>query len=190
MFDTHVEDAIDQTGGAASPYVVHHQTSPDYDFFGDNVYFPINHQQFRHLIGQTLTHLDAMGLSDRARRAAKTLLTQDAWRWWGEACDNATTSAQGCIAPIVMHSGDPNNPTDERGAISNRWGWESEEAYLESRAARRVVTPTTTSVTWPDGSTGQTYSTIVSAPSAGAEASGALAAAVASQIKIPSGNLT
>ena len=126
MFDTRTEEVIDESAGSAAPYVVHHQTSRHYDFLGDDIYFPINHRQFRGLIGQILTHLDAMGLPDRTRRATKTLLTQDAWLWWNEACDNATTSYRGAIAPIVMRG-----PRVKDGP-GNRWGWASEEEFLKA----------------------------------------------------------
>lgn len=115
--------------------VVHRQTSPHYDVLGDDVYYPISHSQVRDLLGRVLTHLDAMGLPDRAHRAARTLLTQDLWRWWNEVHENATTSYRGCIAPVVMN---PNRTPDSGGDVppSNRWGWESEDAYLHAVGAR------------------------------------------------------
>lgn len=121
------------------PGVVHRSGHP-YDTLGDQIFFPVNHRQVRDLIGRLLTQLDAMALPDRAHRAAKTLLVQEVWRWWGDACDNACTSGAGCLAPIVMDpeariaaSGKPLMPP------SNRWGWQSEEAWLDSPHADRTV---------------------------------------------------
>ena len=114
-----------------SPPVMHRQTSQHYDITGDNVYYPLNHQQLRDLLGKLLTQLDAMALPDRAHRAAKTLLVQETWRWWDSVAENATTSAQGCIAPVVC---DSRNVPGWDGPFSNRWGWASEQAFL-NRAA-------------------------------------------------------
>lgn len=106
--------------------VVHRQASAVYGITADNVYYPANHRQFRDLIGRLLTQLDAMALPDRAHRAAKTLLVQEAWRWWDGVAENAVTSGQGCLAPVVMaHWG-----TVDGVAPSNRWGWESEAKWL------------------------------------------------------------
>lgn len=107
--------------------VVHHQSSPHYDLLGDDVYYPTSHRQLRDLIGKLLTQLDAMALPDRAHKAARTLLTQEAWRWWDTVADNATTSAGGCIAPVVLANG---GRYLEGVAASNRWGWDSEAAWL------------------------------------------------------------
>lgn len=107
--------------------VVHRQSSPDYDILGDGVYYPVEHGQVRDLLGRVLTHLDAMALTDRAHRASRTLLTQEVWRWWGGVYDNTTTSYLGCIAPIIAHG----NPGSDEPP-SNRWGWESEAAYMAS----------------------------------------------------------
>ena len=110
--------------------VMHHQ-SAGYDITGDLVYFPVNHNQLRDLLGKVLTHLDMMAVPDRAHRAAKALLVAEVWRWWDRVYDNATTSAQGCIAPIVC-AGDRLKDGDEQRPHSNRWGWASEDAYLAS----------------------------------------------------------
>lgn len=107
--------------------VVHRQTSR-YGILADNHYYPVNHMQVRTLLGRLLTHLDMMGLPDRSHRAAKSLLTQEVWRWWDGVYENATTSYRGCIAPVVTTDGSPN----DSGPASNRWGWQSETAYLES----------------------------------------------------------
>lgn len=124
--------------------VMHRQFSPDYPITGDNVYYPVNHQQLRDLLGKLLTQLDAMALPDRAHRAAKTLLVQEAWRWWDGVAENATTSYLGCIAPIVL-------PEQVGGAPSNRWGWPSEDAYLASLAPQPPDSGQT--LTFPGGPT-------------------------------------
>lgn len=111
------------------PDVIHHQTSAHYDILGDDVYYPVNHQQLRDLIGKLLTQLDAMALPDRAHKAAKTLLVQEAWRWWDSVAANSTTSYNGCIAPVVTK---PNL----LGPPSNRWGWESESTWLAGNPAQ------------------------------------------------------
>jgi hypothetical protein len=115
-----------------SELVIHRQTSPQYEILDDCVYYPVNHNQMRDLLGRMLTHLDMMGLPDRAHRAARTLLTQEAWRWWDGVHTNAVTSYDGCIAPVVVRGG-PGILDD--GPASNRWGWESEAAYLASLLA-------------------------------------------------------
>lgn len=112
------------------PVVIHRQTSPHYGLLDDDVYYPINHWQLRDLLGKVLTQLDAMGLPDRAHRAARSLLTQEVWRWWDGVHENATTSGAGSIAPVVTRGSNPNT-----GAVSNRWGWKSEAEYLGSLTA-------------------------------------------------------
>lgn len=107
-----------------SSSVVHRQASPHYDILGDGVHYPVDHNQVRDLVGKLLTQLDAMALSDRAHRAARTLFVQQIWAWWGNVHENAVTSTQGCIAPVVMTPG--------AATPSNRWGWASEQAYLDS----------------------------------------------------------
>jgi hypothetical protein len=119
-----LNDAVDQAA-QDQDVVIHHQRAGRYDILADNVHYPITHLQVRDLLGKVLTHLDAMGLPDRAHRAARTLLTAEVWRWWDGVYENATTSTQGCIAPIVTGN-DPNGPH------SNRWGWQSEADYLAS----------------------------------------------------------
>lgn len=117
--------------------VIHRYHSADYDLLGDDTYLPANHRQVRDLLGKLLTQLDAMGLSERAHKAARTLIVETTWRWWGEVFENATTSAAGCIAPLVCtptpkaYSGDPRE-------LSNRWGWDSERAWLDSVRPRPV----------------------------------------------------
>lgn len=116
--------------------VIHRQTSEHYDILGDDIYYPVNHQQLRDLLGKLLTQLDAMALPDRAHRATKTLLTQEVWRWWDGVAVNATTSYKGCIAPVVVHNGGkvPKGVSTDgvvhEAAPSNRWGWESEAQWL------------------------------------------------------------
>lgn len=114
------------------PYVVHRQSSY-YGILDDDTYFPTNHQQVRDLIGRVLTQLDAMSLPERAHRAAKTLLTREVWSWWNGIYENSTTSGLGCLAPVVMNShAVPGNDVPS----SNRWGWESEDAYLARTTVR------------------------------------------------------
>jgi len=119
-----LNEAVDEAA-QDQDVVIHHQRSGRYDILADNIHFPISHLQVRDLLGKVLTHLDAMGLPDRAHRAARTLLTAEVWRWWDGVYENSTTSAGGCTAPIVTGH-DPNGP------YSNRWGWPSEAAYLAS----------------------------------------------------------
>lgn len=105
-----------------------HQTS-HYDITGDGVYYPVNHIQLRALLGEYLTILDSMILPDRAHKAVKATMIRTVWRWWDEVYENATTSSRGCIAPIVMEE-----PTSsDHDEPSNRWGWKSEESYLDSK---------------------------------------------------------
>jgi hypothetical protein len=100
-----------------------HQSS-HYDITGDEVYYPINHEQLRELLGDYLTILDTMNLPDRVHKAVKANMTQTAWRWWDGVYENTTTSYKGCIAPIVC-----DKHLDSKFYPSNRWGYESEEAY-------------------------------------------------------------
>jgi hypothetical protein len=110
------------------PVIHHGRQDSTYGIVDDLVLYPVSHQQLRRLLGGILTHLDAMSLTDRAHSAARTLLTQEVWRWWDTVYRNATTSYQGCVAPIVM-TGDV---VDENRPPSNRWGHESEQAWLAS----------------------------------------------------------
>lgn len=135
-----VEAVIDETAGEAGPGVSHRSRwDTPYHTLSSEVYFPVNVDQFRGLIGKVLTHLDAMALPDRARRATKTLLVQTAWNWWSDAAENAATAGAGCLAPIVMN---PRREMEMTGAWrpdeppSNRWGWKSEREYLDSLPAR------------------------------------------------------
>lgn len=105
---------------------IHHQSS-DYDITGDEVYYPINHNQLRDLLGKMLTLLDAMNLPERVHTAQKALIVQSAWLWWDGVYSNATTSYAGCIAPIVTEK-----HKDSKFYPSNRWGYKSEEEYLDS----------------------------------------------------------
>ena len=134
-----VEEVIDETVGAAGPGVFHRQRyAKPYDILSNDTYFPVNVDQFRGLLGKVLTHLDAMALPDRVRRATKTLLVQSAWNWWSDAAENAATSGSGCIAPIVMNGNGRwkiGTPKPE-GPASNRWGWKSEQEYLDSLPTR------------------------------------------------------
>lgn len=122
------------------PTEIHRQFSQHYDIVGDDVYFPVNHQQLRDLLGKLLTHLDAMALPDRTHKAARTLMVAQVWSWWDSVADNATTSYKGCIAPVVM----ANRGVVAKGADgvvveaapSNRWGWESEQQWLSGNPAQ------------------------------------------------------
>lgn len=68
----------------------------------DDYYFPVNQYQVSQLLGKLLTHIDAMGLPERAEKANKDLVRQSFWKWWDEAKDNSLTSYRGCIAPIEV----------------------------------------------------------------------------------------
>jgi hypothetical protein len=106
-----------------------------YDILGDRVYFPINHNLVRDLLGRLLTQLDAMALPDRAHKAAKSLLVREVWRWWSWCAENSTTSGLGCVAPVVMT--EDYVPKDDVTAAqrppSNRWGWKSEQEWLAAQ---------------------------------------------------------
>ncbi len=97
-----------------------------YDIAADDVWLPANHRQLRDLLGKLLTQLDAMALSDRAHHAAKALITREVWNWWNGVYENATTSHLGDLAPIVT-----DGPRVADGP-SNRWGWQSEQAWLDA----------------------------------------------------------
>lgn len=105
--------------------VVHRQRSPHYGITADHIWYPTSPMQIRDLLGKLLTQLDAMGLPDRAHRAAKTLLVQEVWRWWDGVYENATTSES--LAPVV---GTPGGRYIEGQPSSNRWGWKSEDDWL------------------------------------------------------------
>jgi len=117
---TEIEDLASYVAGA-----IHRNPSPHYSTLDDQTWFPIKHSQLRDLLGKVLTQLDALSLPDRAHRAARSLIVAEFWRWWNEACDSACTSYAGCLAPVVMATGSEDTP-------SNRWGWASEQAYLDS----------------------------------------------------------
>lgn len=114
--------------------VLHHQRSPHYGIAADHIWYPTSPMQVRALVGKLLTQLDAMALPDRAHKAARTLLVQEIWRWWDGVYENATTSSEGCIAPIVAA---PNGRLAEGEPPSNRWGWRSEREWLD-RAGRSL----------------------------------------------------
>lgn len=114
---------------ASVPNVIHRSSDPNYSSLDDRVFYPVNAGQLRDLLGKVLTNLDAMGLPDRAHRAAKQLLVQELWRWWDGVYDNSTTSG-GSLAPIVMANS--SGRVVEGVEPSNRWGWRSEQEYLTS----------------------------------------------------------
>ena len=119
-----MNDLEDKERIALSLIPTHHQNSPYYGITDDSVYFPVEHKQLRGLLGEVLTILDTMNLPDRSHYASKAALTQAVWRWWDSVYQNSTTSYKGCIAPVVI--------SDAIGAEpSNRWGWDSEERYIE-----------------------------------------------------------
>lgn len=94
-------------------------------------YFPINLNQVRDLETSLFTRLEMLNLSKKAEDAAKVVFQEQIWQWFNDAQENSTTSYQGCIAPIVT-KGDPDTDHD-KSYPSNRWGWESEEAYEGSQ---------------------------------------------------------
>lgn len=104
-----------------------HQTS-QYNITGDNIYYPANHEQLRDLLGKLLTLLDAMNLPDRVHMAQKALIVQSVWAWWDSVYDNATTSYQGCIAPITL---EPHK--DSQFYPGNRWGYKSEDEWFDKQ---------------------------------------------------------
>lgn len=109
--------------------VVMHVQSSSYGITDDNTYYPINHQQVRDLLGKLLTQLDAMNLPERVHLANKAMLIQTVWRWYDSVYENATTSSEGCIAPIICE-----DHIDSDGySLSNRWGWDSEKAYIQAK---------------------------------------------------------
>ena len=77
---------------------VHHLPDRLGDF--EKYWFPIDHFQIRNLLGQTLTQIEAMNLSQQAEKATKAIFTQMFWRWFDEVMANSVTSSDGIIAPI------------------------------------------------------------------------------------------
>lgn len=90
-------------------------------------HFPINLDQVRTLEESLFTRLEMLNLSKKAEDASKVVFQEQIWQWFSDVQENSTTSYQGCIAPIVT-KGDPATDHD-KSYPSNRWGWESEEAY-------------------------------------------------------------
>lgn len=79
---------------------IHHMPYGVRDYEG--LYFPIDHEQIRNLLGQILTQVESMVLPNHAEKASKAIFTQMIWRWFDSVMDNSATSAQGCIAPIKI----------------------------------------------------------------------------------------
>ena len=75
--------------------------------FGENVdyselHFPIDSSQVNDLLGQILTQIEAMNLSEKSENANKAIFKQMIWHWFDEVMDNSWTSSNGCIAPIKI----------------------------------------------------------------------------------------
>ncbi len=125
--------------------VVHRQRGGAYDMLDDGTYLPTNHRDVRDILGRLLTHLDAMALPDRAHKAARQLIIREVWAWWDGVYEGATTSYEGCLAPIVAS---PHGRLADGVTPSNRWGWQSEQAWLDAHrgpepAAASTPTPVT-----------------------------------------------
>ena len=96
----------------------------------ENYYYPINVNQIRELEESIHTRLEMLNLSKKSEDAAKVVFNELLWQWFYEAQENCTTSYQGCIAPVVTKK--TAEMSDDREYPSNRWGWKSEEEYLEA----------------------------------------------------------
>lgn len=93
-------------------------------------YFPINLDQVRELEESLFTRLEMLNLSKKAEDAAKVVFQEQIWQWFSDAQENSTTSYKGCIAPVITKK--TSEMTDDRQYPSNRWGWTSEEEYLDA----------------------------------------------------------
>lgn len=87
-------------------------------------YFPVNLDQVKDLEGSLFTRLEMLNLSKKAEDAAKVVFQEQIWQWFSEVQENCTTSSMGCISPVVMDHEPP--------LYSNRWGFMSEEAFIDS----------------------------------------------------------
>lgn len=123
---------------ASESTIMHRGSAAGYGIIDDHTFYPLNHNQVRDLLGKLLTQLDAMGLPDRVHAANKALMMQAVWRWWDGVYSNATTSAVGCLAPVVTYN---NGKYVEGEPSSNRWGFASEEEWRRSRGDHEVVYP-------------------------------------------------
>lgn len=114
--------------------VVFRPHDPNYSPLDNATYYPVNHGAVQNLVGRVLTTLDAMGLSDRTHKAARTLFMEKIWRWWNEQYDNSVTSADGCIAPIVVdpYGGMPKQYSGDPRELSNRWGYDTHQKWLDT----------------------------------------------------------
>lgn len=104
----------------------------------DQCYFPINAQLVRNLEEQMAIRIEMLNLTKKAEEAAKYVFQEMLWQWFYEAQDNSVTSYRGCIAPIVMNTTSPLVGGDD-DQPSNRWGWKSEEEYLESHKGEGIA---------------------------------------------------
>ncbi|BCP36374.1 hypothetical protein MINTMi198_17440 [Mycobacterium intracellulare M.i.198] len=68
----------------------------------DDYLFPVNVGLAQKMLGKMLTHIEALGLPDKAEKANKDLIRQSFWSWWSDVQENSMTSYKGCIAPIEV----------------------------------------------------------------------------------------
>lgn len=73
---------------------------PDHD--SNDRFFPVSHPQIQTLLGKMLTHIEAMGLPEKAEKANKDLVRQSIYGWFTDVQENSMTSYRGCIGPIVL----------------------------------------------------------------------------------------
>lgn len=71
-----------------------------------------------------------LNLSKKAEDAAKIVFQEQIWQWFNDVQENSTTSYMGCIAPVITRK--TQEMSDDREYPSNRWGWKSEEEYLDA----------------------------------------------------------
>lgn len=115
--------------------VIFRSHDPRYSPLDDAVYYPVNHAAVQTLVGRVMTTLDAMGLPDRAHRAARSLLMGDIWRWWNDQYENTATSVDGCLAPITAVRPDGAMPAQYSGdprELTNRWGYTTQAEWVAS----------------------------------------------------------
>jgi hypothetical protein len=93
-------------------------------------HFPINLDQVRDLGESLFTRLEMLNLSKKAEDAAKVVFQEQLWQWFSDVQENSTTSYKGCIAPVVTKK--TADMPDDREYPSNRWGWKSEDEYLNA----------------------------------------------------------
>lgn len=93
-----------------------------------NYYFPVNLDQVRELEESLFTRLEMLNLTKKAEEAAKQVFQEQIWQWFSDAQENSTTSYKGCIAPVITET-----HKDSEFFPSNRWGYASEEEWLDSQ---------------------------------------------------------